>query len=157
MRKEIIGNCELYLADNTVILADSFPLGKIDAVVTDPPYGLEGFSTSDFEMAWTSQNQAARRFKYSCGNERGFAPKSKEDREFINSHPTQKPIEVMKWCLSFLPKAEIILDPFMGSGSTGVACVNMGKKFIGVEIDEKYFDISCKRIEQAQKQGRMAI
>ncbi len=227
MRKEVVGNCELYLADNAVILADSFPLGKIDAVVTDPPYGLgdkhngggggklstwkhkssvaksfdmerpsrgifesmlaraddaiiwggnyftdylppsmrwlvwdkglEGFSTSDFEMAWTSQNQAARRFKYSCGNERGFAPKSKEDREFINSHPTQKPIEVMKWCLSFLPKAEIILDPFMGSGSTGVACVNMGKKFIGVEIDEKYFEISCKRIEQAQKQGRMAI
>ena len=108
-------------------------------------------------MAWTSQNQAARRFKYSCGNERGFAPKSKEDREFINSHPTQKPIEVMKWCLSFLPKAEIILDPFMGSGTTGVACVKLGRKFIGIELEERYFNIACKRIEQAYRQPDMFV
>ena len=68
-------------------------------------------------------------------------------------HPTQKPIQVMEWCISHLPqKTKIILDPFMGSGSTGVACMNMGKKFIGIEREKKYFDIACERIEIAQKQ-----
>lgn len=114
--------------------------------------GLEGFTTSDFEMAWTSRNNAARRMRYACGNERGFAPKSKEDREFINSHPTQKPVIVMQWCIQQIGSPATICDPFMGSGSTGVAAVNMGLKFIGCELERKYFDIACKRIEKAQQQ-----
>lgn len=52
----------------------------------------------------------------------------------------------MRWCLGFLPKAEAILDPYMGSGTTGVACVREGRRFIGIEIDPGYFDIACKRI-----------
>ena len=64
-------------------------------------------------------------------------------------HPTQKPLALMRWCLGFLPDAETILDPFMGSGTTGVACVKLGRKFIGIEIDEGYFDIACKRIADA--------
>ncbi len=53
----------------------------------------------------------------------------------------------MIWCLGFVPTAETILDPFMGSGTTGVACVRTGRKFIGIEMEPKYFDIACKRIQ----------
>jgi DNA modification methylase len=58
----------------------------------------------------------------------------------------------MRWCLGFLPDAQTILDPFMGSGTTGVACVQLQRKFIGIELDETYFDIAVKRIEEAYKQ-----
>jgi DNA modification methylase len=61
----------------------------------------------------------------------------------------------MEWCLTFFPDAKTILDPFMGSGTTGVACANLGRKFIGIEIEEKYFDIACERITAAQSQGRL--
>lgn len=71
-------------------------------------------------------------------------------------HPTTKPQSLLqKWVKDFTDKDECILDPFMGSGSTGVAAVQMDRKFIGIEIDNKYFDIACKRIEDAQRQQRM--
>lgn len=69
-------------------------------------------------------------------------------------HPTQKPVPLMTWCIKLLPSdSAIILDPFMGSGTTGVAAVQMGRQFIGIEREEKYFQIACKRIEEAQRQG----
>lgn len=98
---------------------------------------------SDGELAWTSMNAALR----ICAMNR---VKLMTDGA---EHPTQKPVDLMKWCLSLLPNARTILDPFMGSGTTGVACVQLGRKFIGIEIEPKYFDISCRRIEQAQRQG----
>jgi len=58
----------------------------------------------------------------------------------------------MEWCLSFLPEGCTVLDPFMGSGTTGVACVNTGRNFIGVEIDAGYYAIAQKRIEAAQRE-----
>jgi site-specific DNA-methyltransferase (adenine-specific)/modification methylase len=70
-------------------------------------------------------------------------------------HPTQKPLDLMRWCLSFLPNAKRICDPFMGSGTTGVATVMDGKEFIGIEREQKYFDAACKRIEQAVAQGQL--
>lgn len=74
----------------------------------------------------------------------------------VNEHPTQKPISLMTELVSlFSDPNQIILDPFMGSGSTGVACHNMARNFIGVESDQKYFDIACRRIEDAQRQGRL--
>jgi hypothetical protein len=100
------------------------------------------FSLADFELAWTSQHAAGRTFRYS-------RPEALQDGRH---HPTQKPIELMKWCLGFLPKARTILDPFMGSGTTGVACVKLGRKFIGIEIEPKYFEIACRRIEEAYMQ-----
>ena len=57
----------------------------------------------------------------------------------------------MLWCFGFI-KGHTILDPFMGSGTTGVACVKLGRKFIGIEIEPKYFDIACRRIEAAYAQ-----
>lgn len=62
--------------------------------------------------------------------------------------------EILK---DFTNSGETILDPFMGSGTTGVACVKLGRKFIGIELDEKYFDIACRRIEESYKQPDMFI
>lgn len=73
-------------------------------------------------------------------------------------HPTEKPEGLFRaWVRDFTDLGETILDPFMGSGTTGVACVKLGRKFIGIEIDEKYFDIACRRIEEAYKQPDMFI
>jgi DNA modification methylase len=70
-------------------------------------------------------------------------------------HPTQKPIRLMQDCIMKLkPAPKTILDPYMGVGTTGVACVNLQRRFIGIEIEEKYFDISCKRLEMAVAQGQ---
>ena len=72
------------------------------------------------------------------------------------SHPTQKPVPLMKWCIE-RTGAETILDPFMGSGTTGVACAKLGRTFIGIEIEPKYFDIACRRIEAAMNQPDLFI
>lgn len=103
-----------------------------------------GFSLADCEFAWTNKHKASRIFAYARGNESGFAPRG---ADWPNAHPTQKPIGVMKWAVEFTKGT--ILDPFMGSGSTGVAAVKLGRKFTGIEIEPKYFEIACKRIETA--------
>lgn len=69
-------------------------------------------------------------------------------------HPTQKPVKLITYLVG-KTTGQAILDPFMGSGTTGVACANLGRKFIGIEIDETYFDIACERIENAYRQGRL--
>ena len=71
-----------------------------------------------------------------------------------NGHPAEKPIEGLRWIVSNCPEGAV-LDPFMGSGTTGVACANLGRKFIGIEIEPKYFDIACERIAAAYAQGRL--
>ena len=79
-------------------------------------------------------------------------PKAQND----SGHPTGKPIGlVSEWVKDFTDAGEVVLDPFMGSGTTGVACANLGRKFIGIEIEPKYFDIACKRIDAAYAQGRL--
>lgn len=71
-------------------------------------------------------------------------------------HQTTKPVKLMEMLVrDFTDVGELICDPFMGSGTTGIACMNHGRKFIGIEIDHKYFDIACKRIENAQRQGSL--
>ena len=70
-------------------------------------------------------------------------------------HPTQKPVGVMAWCVQRIGDAETILDPYMGSGTTGVACADLGRKFIGVEIDPKYYEIALQRISATYSQGRL--
>jgi site-specific DNA-methyltransferase (adenine-specific) len=73
-------------------------------------------------------------------------------------HPNEKPVWLVEKFISVHAKTgQVVLDPFMGSGTTGVACMNLGRKFIGIEIEQKYFDIACERIDQAQRQGRLAI
>jgi site-specific DNA-methyltransferase (adenine-specific) len=85
----------------------------------------------------------------------GFARDSEQGQP--REHPTQKPIAVMQWCLGFLPDAKTILDPFMGSGTTGVACVNLGRVFTGIELDEGYFNTACRRMEDALSRPRLAL
>jgi site-specific DNA-methyltransferase (adenine-specific) len=73
-----------------------------------------------------------------------------------NGHPCPKPIGGWTWLVDKTCRpAGVVLDPFMGSGTTGVACMNLGRKFIGIEIERKYFDIACERIDQAQRQARL--
>lgn len=101
--------------------------------------GQTDFSLADVEQAWCSWDGAARRITYS----RALAMKDGK------VHPTQKPVAVMEWNIRQLPAVGAILDPFMGSGTTGVACINTDRKFIGIELEPKYFDIACHRIERA--------
>jgi DNA modification methylase len=205
LRIERIHDAVLYLGDCRELLGT---LPRVDACVTDPPYGIgaarmsfgkwrtsrmekgswddeaadisllpdvpsviwggnyfdlppsrafliwdkgAGFKGRDFaecEMAWCSFDGNARVLSYD--------PLAKGDYR-DKQHPTQKPVAVMKWCLGFLPDAETILDPFMGSGTTGVACAKLGRKFIGIEIEPKYFDIAVRRIEAAYKQPDLFI
>jgi DNA modification methylase len=74
-------------------------------------------------------------------------------------HPTQKPLRLMRWCIeqSRVPVGATILDPYMGSGSTGVAAVQMGRGFVGIEIDPRYFDIACRRIADELSRPRLAL
>jgi site-specific DNA-methyltransferase (adenine-specific)/modification methylase len=114
------------------------------------------YSTSDGELAWTNVESRLRFFRRKQSLDNGFISKD----PYANSHPTQKPVQLMGWCIcEFLKKQnpQIVLDPFMGSGTTGVAAIQMGRKFIGIEREPKYFDIACKRIEQASKQVDMFI
>lgn len=201
-----IGDATLYLGDCMEILPT---LGKVDAVITDPPYGigedggrfrdrkggrhrvlekigwdgdrpscdvfelmercapiriywggnyfadylpaskgwlywnkLMGGDFSDGELAYTNMDKALRSFTY-CNKRHG------------KEHPTQKPVELMRWCIEQAGRPGLIADPFMGSGTTGVACVQLGRAFIGIEREPKYFDIACKRIEQAVAQGQL--
>ena len=78
------------------------------------------------------------------------------DKGIGNDHPTVKPRELIEWCLNLAPKTtSTVADPFTGSGTTGVACANMGKTFYGIERERKYFDIACERIENAYRQERL--
>jgi DNA modification methylase len=210
-RRVVIGDCTLYEGDCLEVMPT---LSKVDAVVTDPPYGIgykmpqggksprnikpiigddapfdpspflfapcllfgaDHFSErlpkgtfhvwdknpagavsdlfSDAELFWTSWGGARRVFRHLWKGMCQASEKGGKQRW----HPTQKPITLMRWCLGFLPNAETILDPFMGSGTTGVACVKEGRKFIGIELDPDYFDIACKRIADAYAQPDMFV
>ncbi len=105
---------------------------------------------ADCELAWTNIDGAVRVFRWLWSG----PYQQKREQRF---HPTQKPLELMQWCLGFLPDATTILDPFMGSGTTGVACVKLGRKFIGIEIDEGYFNIAVSRIEKAYAQPDLFV
>jgi site-specific DNA-methyltransferase (adenine-specific)/modification methylase len=100
---------------------------------------------ADFELAWTNFDANSRIFDWTI---------AATNAERVG-HPTQKPLKLMEWCLSFAPDARTVCDPFMGSGTTGVACANMGKTFYGIEREPKYFEIACQRIENAQRQASL--
>ena len=101
--------------------------------------GQRDFSLADVELAWTSQNRAARIFDMA---------RSQALHESERVHPTQKPVALMRWCLGFVPDARTVLDPFMGSGTTLRAAKDLGRKAIGIEIEERYCEIAAKRMLQ---------
>ena len=218
IREERIGGQRLILGDCLEVMP---LLGRFDAVVTDPPYGIrydvaaakssgkksgKGFGFkgeyratdwdsaacdgavdlavgmagkaiifggnyyqlgaspcwlvwdketngqfADCELAWTNLDQPARliRHMWNGGIRKGHEPR--------HGHPTQKPIGVMEWCLGHVPNAQTILDPFMGSGTTLVACHRMGRHGTGIELDPDYFAIACKRVDEAARQPDLLI
>jgi len=100
---------------------------------------------TDCELAWTKGLPfvTTRIFRHMWA---GFQRETEVGKP--HWHPTQKPIALMAWCLIFFPKADTILDPFMGSGTTLVAAKQLGRKAIGIEIEEKYCEIAAKRLQQ---------
>lgn len=101
---------------------------------------------ADCELAWTNLPKAVRRIRWQW---HGMIRKGSDERV----HPTQKPVGVMEWCLGQLPaNVRTVCDPYMGSGSTGVACVRRGFTFIGIEREPSYFGAACKRISAALAQ-----
>ena len=118
-------------------------------LVWDKQNGSNDFA--DCELAWTNLPKAVRIFRHLWNG----MIRAGEEKGQQRVHPTQKPIAVMQWCIEMAGMPEVILDPFMGSGTTGVAALRLGRKFIGVEREPKYFDIACRRIEEAAKQPRL--
>ena len=117
-------------------------------LVWDKENGESDFA--DCELAWTNLPKAVRRIRYMWNG------MLRANGEVRGDHPTQKPIGVMAWAINHVPEpCRTILDPFMGSGTTGVAAMNLQRQFIGIEREPKYFDIACRRIEDAQRQGRL--
>ena len=102
----------------------------------------KGWPLGEAELAWTNVIGATRVFR----NLWSGLLRSSEKGEFY--HPTQKPISLMEWCLQFIPADAVVLDPFMGSGTTLIAAKNTGRKAIGIEICEKYCEIAAKRLSQ---------
>ena len=111
-----------------------------------------GDSFSDVEYAWHSKTGAARIFRMVW---KGMCQGAGKDKGTRRTHPTQKPVDLMEWCIEQAGRPEAVCDPYMGTGATGVAAMNLGLRFIGVEIHRPYFDIACERIARAQAQGQL--
>ena len=112
-------------------------------LVWDKDNGSNDFA--DCELAWTNLQKAVRKFKWRWnGMLQEKAGRHKEHRV----HPTQKPVPLMRWCLSLVPDAKTVLDPFMGSGTTLVAAKLEGRKAVGIEINEKYCEAAANRLAQ---------
>lgn len=113
-----------------------------------PAQGYESMA-----LAWCGTGHS----EWNGGGRRGFFVIPQGANRF-GGHPTEKPLPLMQELISlFSSISSVVLDPFMGSGTTGVACAKMGRTFIGIEIDEKYFDIACRRVEAAMNQPDLFI
>ena len=120
-------------------------------LVWDKRCNLTANDFADCELAWTNCKGVARLINHYWN---GMMRDSEKGVPRV--HPTQKPVAVMEWALrQTTADAALVLDPFMGSGTTGIAAANLSRKFIGIEIEPRYFDIACERIENAQRQLRM--
>jgi len=110
---------------------------------------------ADCELAWTNLEGPARLIPHRW---RGFVRRGEEKLKRVQ-HPTQKPIAVMRWCIEQckLAPGSVICDPFMGSGTTGIAALRAGHRFIGIEIDPRHFDTACRRVEAASRAPELGI
>lgn len=112
-----------------------------------PAQGAEVFVT-----AWAGGGHS----RWNAGGKRGVYTFNVNNPERHGVHPTEKPRRLMSAILAdFTTAGQVVCDPFMGSGTTGVAAVMAGRRFIGIERDERYFEIAVKRIEDAQRQGSL--
>jgi len=113
--------------------------------------GMQPMDQGDCELIWTNQDKSIKQIEFMWSG----VCRDGEENGSISLHPTQKPIDVMVWIINQLGNPVTILDPFMGSGTTGVACARLGRRFIGIECEKKYFDISCERIDREYAQGKL--
>ena len=132
-------------------MAQRLPVGKTLIWLKQNPQAYGEF-LSDAELGWASGRNGVWAFY----RPRSIATAVAEGGGKV-AHPTQKPVALMEWCLGFRPNADTILDPFMGSGTTLVACAKLGRKGIGIELDEAYWEIACKRVEEAYRQGDLFV
>ena len=121
--------------------ADSLPRSR-GWLVWYKARGMEGTDFSHAELAWTSKDMPIRLLDYL------WQGAMKDGERNRSTHPTQKPVAVIDWCLSFFSNDQIILDPFLGSGTTAYCAKKLGRKCIGIEIEEKYCEIAAKRCSQ---------
>jgi len=112
-------------------------------LVWDKVNGDNGYA--DCELVWTNLKKAVRLFQYRWS---GMLQENMGKNKEARFHPTQKPVPLMKWCITQAGEVETILDPFMGSGTTLRAAKDLGRKSIGIEISEKYCEISANRLRQ---------
>lgn len=99
-------------------------------------------------LAWCGKGKP----HWNGGGKRGVFTHLTNNPEREGTHPTEKPLSLMRELITlFSASGQTILDPFMGSGTTGVACLQLRRKFIGIEMNEAYFDLACRRIEQASR------
>lgn len=125
-------------------------------LVWDKKNGTTADDSADCELIWTNRDCAVRMIRYLW---RGIV-KERQDRKYENGfrlHPHQKPVDVFKWiiCQLKLEPGTLIIDPYMGSGSCGVAAIELGFSFVGFEIDENFFALAKERIAEAQAQLRL--
>jgi DNA modification methylase len=133
----------LRAADHHIVWGGNFlPLGPAKCfLVWDKGACFKNRRYAEAELAWTSLRSNTRIFVRDPLAKRDYKDKV---------HPTQKPLVLMLWCIELLPKGcHTVLDPFMGSGTTGVACARLGKRFVGIEREERFFDLACRRIAEA--------
>lgn len=133
--------------------ADRLPASRC-WIVWDKRDGIGPNNQADCELAWTNLDKPSRihRQMWSGLLRAGAENVSRQSKV----HPHQKPVALMEKCIAQTVRGPV-LDPYMGSGTTGVACINLGRRFIGIEIDETYFDIACRRIEEAVAQPRLDV
>lgn len=120
-------------------------------LVWDKRDGMASNTFSDCELAWCKIPGAARLLRHLWN---GICQASETQERRV--HPMQKPVEVMAWSIGFTTAATVI-DPYMGSGTTGVAALRLGRQFVGIEIEERWFDIACRRIDAEARQGRLTL
>jgi DNA modification methylase len=137
---------------------DTLPTGKI--LVWDKRCGASGdkmFGAS-IEVAWTNIGNGQAEIKRLLHGGVVNADSGNGNNE-ARMHPTQKPVALMHWTMeqATVPKMATVLDPYMGSASTGIACIRSGRRFIGIEKDAGYFEKACRRIEQELSQGQLAL
>jgi site-specific DNA-methyltransferase (adenine-specific) len=122
-------------------------------IIWDKRDGMTSNNFGDCEMAWVKDAVATRIFRHRWN---GMIKASEQNQKRV--HPTQKPIALMRWIIeNYTDEGDTIFDPYMGSGTTGIAAVQLGRNFIGCEIVPEYFAIAQKRIEAAQSQMVMPL
>lgn len=141
------------ISKNQIIFGGNYFADMLPAsscwLVWDKDNGDTDFA--DCELCWTSFKSAVRKFKFRWNGMLQEDMKHKEVRE----HPTQKPVKLIEQIINkYSDEGMTIFDPFLGSGTTAVACINTGRNFIGIEKDEEYFNIAQKRVKEAQGQKR---